>query len=65
MSRPRFATRTLFAGLCCASLAGCAYQDFERDIDRNPVVNTGAGASIISPGPAGRNRCVRRASGPG
>ncbi len=36
--------------LAVAGLAGCFYGDTKRNIDRNPVVDTGAGASIIMPG---------------
>jgi hypothetical protein len=36
--------------LAAAGLAGCFYGDTRRNIDRNPVVDTGVGASVIMPG---------------
>lgn len=36
----------------CTSLSACAFGNGDRDIDRNPIVNTGAGASILYPGQA-------------
>ena len=46
--------KPLVAAIGCGltlALAGCpAFQSVDRDIERTPVVNTGAGASIIYPG---------------
>ena len=42
--------------IAVVGLAGCFYGDTKRNIDRNPVVDTGVGASVIMPGqsaPAG------------
>ena len=42
--------------LVVAGLTGCLYADVKKNIDRNPVVDTGVGASVIMPGqtaPAG------------
>jgi len=36
--------------LSVAGLAGCLYADTKRNIDRNPVVDTGVGAAVIMPG---------------
>ncbi len=36
--------------LAVAGLSGCLYADVRKNIDRNPVVDTGVGASIIMPG---------------
>lgn len=34
----------------CAAAPGCFFGNVQRDIDRTPVVDTGAGASILMPG---------------
>ena len=36
--------------LAVAGLTGCLYANQSRDIDRNPVVDTGVGAAVIMPG---------------
>jgi hypothetical protein len=36
--------------LAAAGLAGCFYGDTRRNVERNPVVDTGVGASVIMPG---------------
>ena len=36
--------------LAAAGLAGCFYGHTKRNIDRNPVVDTGVGASVVMPG---------------
>ena len=48
----RFLNRPIAAATAAsvATLTGCAFSDVEKDVDRNPIVNTGAGASIIYPG---------------
>ena len=40
----------LSALVLAASLSACAYGSGNSDVDRNPIANTGAGASIIYPG---------------
>jgi hypothetical protein len=36
--------------LAMAGLGGCLYADVKRNVDRNPVVDTGVGAAVIMPG---------------
>ena len=51
MARLRTLVPTVLAGVAAGGLLGCpAFHYGNRDIDRTPVTNTGAGASIIYPG---------------
>jgi len=45
-----FSPARLCALALAASVSACAYGSGSNDVDRNPVANTGAGASIIYPG---------------
>ena len=51
MSRARRALALSTLAVTAAQSLGCwAIHNAERDVDRSPVVNTGAGATIIYPG---------------
>ena len=47
-SRSRLAT----ALTVCAAIPGCFFSNIQQDVDRTPVMDTGAGASILMPGEA-------------
>ena len=49
---PSLCTPILYVALVLSAigLATCFYGDTERNIERNPVVDTGVGASVIMPG---------------
>ena len=41
---------TLAIGLAAGLASGCAYTNVKRDFDRQPIVHTGVGATILMPG---------------
>ncbi len=47
-SRSRLATVLTI----CAAIPGCFFSNIQNDVDRTPVMDTGAGASILMPGEA-------------
>jgi hypothetical protein len=49
MTMRRLAT-PLALGLAAGLAGGCAYSNVKRDIDRQPIVHTGVGATILLPG---------------
>ena len=45
-SKSRLAT----ALTLCATIPGCFFGNIQQDVDRTPVMDAGAGASILMPG---------------
>ena len=48
----RSRTRLATALTVCAALPGCFFSNIQNDVDRTPVMDAGAGASILMPGEA-------------